>query len=266
MFADETGPRYGETGVRTFSGAPFSVLDSQTSLDCSSWPAGSYTLRETYRNGLGQTAEGTLNFSISNRPAPSFGLAVMGHENTTKMPCELQMTVKGTQDTSAWTKIWRIKGAVVEGANTSSLDCSQLPAGAYLITLEVINDKMITSSEGLNLIRLPDVEATENESQVVPSSSLGLDTPTESVGWLSIGVLALFVTVLVFVLLVKDREPEPLDLPSLGPTPQVLADGSPDTMGLPTIVDDQGVMWRQHPDGRLDWWDADWLVWHGWDA
>ena len=266
VFADETGPRYGETGVRTFSGAPFSVLDSQTSLDCSSWPAGSYTLRETYRNGLGQTAEGTLNFSISNRPAPSFGLAVMGHENTTKMPCELQMTVKGTQDTSAWTKIWRIKGAVVEGANTSSLDCSQLPAGAYLITLEVINDKMITSSEGLNLIRLPDVEATENESQVVPSSSLGLDTPTESVGWLSIGVLALFVTVLVFVLLVKDREPEPLDLPSLGPTPQVLADGSPDTMGLPTIVDDQGVMWRQHPDGRLDWWDADWLVWHGWDA
>lgn len=266
VFADETGPRYGETGVRTFSGAPFSVLDSQTTLDCSSWPAGTYSLRETYRNGLGQTAEGTLNFSISNRPAPSFGLAVKGHENTTAMPCELQMSAAGGQDTSAWTKIWRIKGVAVEGANSSSLDCSQLPAGAYLITLEVVNDKMITSTEGVNLIRLPTIDATENESKTAPSSSLGVDTPTESVGWLSIAVLALFVTVLVFVLLVREREPEPLELPSLGPTPQVLADGSPDTLGLPTVMDDQGVLWRQHPDGRLDWWDAEWLVWHGWDA
>ena len=71
-FGDETGPRYGQTGVRTFTGAPFSVLDSDETLDCSSWPAGSYELKETYRNGLGQTAESTLNFTIQNRPAPVF--------------------------------------------------------------------------------------------------------------------------------------------------------------------------------------------------
>ena len=45
VFADETGPRYGASGVRTFSGAPFTVLDNQTTLDCSHWPAGEYQLK-----------------------------------------------------------------------------------------------------------------------------------------------------------------------------------------------------------------------------
>ena len=59
---------------------------------------------------------------------------------------------------------------------------------------------------------------------------------------MSIGVLALIVSIFVFLLLVRNREPEPLELPSLGPTPQVLEDGSPDTEGLPTTLDDQGVL------------------------
>jgi hypothetical protein len=113
---------------------------------------------------------------------------------------------------------------------------------------------------------MPSSEAALNASQSGPSSSLGEDTPTESVGWLSIGVLALVVTVVVFLAMVRDRRLEPLDLPALGPAPQVLADGSPDAMGLPTITDDQGVLWRKHPDGRLDWWDSEWQVWHGWET
>ena len=90
-------------------------------------------------------------------------------------------------------------------------------------------------------------------------------TPTESVGWLSIGLLDLVVTVLVFLAFTGKRRVEPLDIPHLGPAPQVLEDGRPDPMGLPVITDDQGVMWRQHPDGKLDWWDADWQIWHGWE-
>ena len=35
-FADETDLATAETGVRTFTGAPFSVLDSHNTLDCSS--------------------------------------------------------------------------------------------------------------------------------------------------------------------------------------------------------------------------------------
>jgi hypothetical protein len=56
-----------------------------------------------------------------------------------------------------------------------------------------------------------------------------------------------------------------LELPALGPTPQVLADGSPDSQGLPTTLDDQGVLWRQHPNGAVDWWDGEWSIWHRWE-
>ncbi len=264
-FGDETGPRYGETGVRTFTGAPFSVLDSDHMLDCSSWPAGDYELKETYRNGLGQTAESTLNFTIENRPAPVFTLTVSGHENTTETPCNVRMELTDGRATSGLTKIWRVKGEVVAGANSTVLDCANLPAGAYLITLEVITEKLISSTEGTNLIRLPGEDLSTEERDSLPSTSLGPETETESVGWFSIGALALVVSVLVFVLLVRNREPEALELPSLGPTPQVLADGSPDTQGLPTTVDDQGVLWRQHPGGEVDWWDQEWRIWHRWE-
>ena len=48
MFADETGldTMLGNTDVYRCS---FIVLDNATSIDCSSWPAGEYALRETYR-------------------------------------------------------------------------------------------------------------------------------------------------------------------------------------------------------------------------
>lgn len=264
-FADETGPRYGQSGVRTFTGAPFSVLDTHDVLDCSSWPAGDYELKETYRNGLGQTAENMLNFTIKNRPAPEFSLKVTGHENATDTPCMVSMKLNDGRSESGLTTSWSIKGKIVEGANTSMLDCSNLPAGAYLITLEVVTEKMISSTEGVNLIRLPAADLSANETASLPSSSLGMDTPTESVGWLSISALALVVSIIVFVSMVRSKEPDALDLPSIGPTPQLLPDGSPDTAGLPTTLDDQGVMWRQHPSGELDWWDQEWSVWHRWE-
>ena len=264
-FADETGPRYGQSGVRTFTGAPFSVLDTHDVLDCSSWPAGAYELKETYRNGLGQTAENMLNFTIKNRPAPEFSLKVTGHENATDTPCMVSMILNDGRSESGLTTSWSIKGKTVEGANTSMLDCSNLPAGAYLITLEVVTEKMISSTEGVNLIRLPAADLSANETASLPSSSLGMDTPTESVGWLSISALALVVSIIVFVSMVRSKEPEALDLPSIGPTPQLLPDGSPDTGGLPTTLDDQGVLWRQHPSGQVDWWDQEWSVWHRWE-
>ena len=263
-FSDETGPRYGETGVRTFIGAPISVLDTQQSLDCSSWPAGDYELKETYRNGLGQTAESTLNFTIFNRPPPDFTLGVMGHQNTTDTPCSIMVQSEQSMDYTPMTKVWSIQGTVIQDANSTSLDCSNLGPGVHLVTLEIITEKMISSTEGTNIIRLPSQEQMANESIALPSTSLGSDTETKSVGWFSIGILALVVTILVFLMLVRVREEQPLDLPNLGPEPQILADGSPDAQGLPTTVDDQGMLWRQHPDGSVDWWDQDWRIWHRW--
>lgn len=141
IFADETGPRYDALGVRTFSGAPFTVLDNQTILDCSHWPAGEYTLKEVYRNDLGQTAEYWLNISIHNRPAPDFSMSVIGNENVTDKPCEITMTPNMIGvDFSTFEMIWTIQGTVLPGNRSITYDCSILPAGVHLITLEVINN------------------------------------------------------------------------------------------------------------------------------
>jgi len=145
------------------------------------------------------------------------------------------------------------------------LDCSNLPAGSHLITLEVITTKQISSIQGLNLVRLASNDSDTSVNTTGPSYSLGPATPTQSVGWMSIGVLALLVAVIVFLSLVRTEAPTPHDLPQPGAQPQLLEDGSPDHEGMPTIVDDQGVLWRRHPSGDLDWWDRDWQRWHRWE-
>ena len=113
IFDDETGPRYGAEGIRTFSGAPFTVLDSQEVLDCSRWPAGDYTLRETYRNDLSQTTEDWLNLTIYNRPAPAFSLTTKGNGNSTDTECSITMTPDSNLiDFTPFVKIWRIQEAI----------------------------------------------------------------------------------------------------------------------------------------------------------
>jgi len=266
VFADETGPRYDASGIRTFSGAPFTVLENQTLLDCSHWPAGEYTLKEAYRNDLGQTAESWLNISIHNRPAPTFSMSVIGNENVTDNPCEITMipNMDGV-DFSTFEKIWTIQGTVLPGNRSTTYDCSILPAGVHLITLEVINNEQIRTVHGINLVRLPGLTLSEDEAASLPSRSFGEETQTESVGWFSIGVLGLIVCIVVFMLLVRVKEDTGAGvLRNLGPTPMILADGSPDPQGLPTMTDGEGVLWRQHPDGTTDWWDHQLRIWHKW--
>ena len=266
IFSDETGPRYGATGVRTFSGAPFTVLDSQNSLDCSHWPAGDYQLKEAYRNDLGQTTEDWLNLTIHNRPAPDFTLLVSGNGNTTDTECRITMTPTDEQiDFTSFQKIWRIQGDQIPGNAGDQFDCTTLSAGVHLVSLEVINNELISAIEGVNLVRLPGEELTEEQKSVAPSRSYGDDTETESVGWISIGVLGLVVVVLSYLVLVRVKDSdEQLPMRDLGPTPMILPDGSPDSEGLPTTTDDDGVLWRQHPDGNHDWWDAELRVWVRW--
>ena len=111
IFADETGPRYDASGIRTFSGAPFTVLDNQTILDCSHWPAGDYLLKEAYRNDLGQVTESWLNLTINNRPAPAFSLDVFGNQNNTDEPCFITMIPNMIDvDFTTFEKIWTVQG------------------------------------------------------------------------------------------------------------------------------------------------------------
>lgn len=266
LFADETGPRYAAEGVRTFSGAPFTVLDNQTSLNCSHWPAGEYMLKEAYRNDLGQTTESWLNITIHNRPAPAFSLNVRGDGNTTDTPCMITMVPNmAGVDFTSFDKIWSVQGQQLPGTESNTYDCSVLPAGVHLISLEVINNEQIRTVHGLNLVRQPSEDLTKEEAEALPTRSFGEDTETESVGWYSIGALGLIVAVIVFFMLVRVKdEEEGSGLRSLGPTPTILPDGSPDPEGMPTTTDDSGTLWRQQPDGSMDWWDQDLRIWHKW--
>ena len=266
VFSDETGPRYGASGVRTFSGAPFTVLDSQNALDCSHWPAGDYMLKEAYRNDLGQATEDWLNLTIHNRPAPDFTLVVNGNGNATDTECKV-MLKQSDEDTdfSTFQMIWRIQGEQIEGNIGSEFDCSTLAAGVHLVSLEVINNELISAIEGINLVRLPGVDLTEEQKEIAPSRSYGEDTETESVGWISIGVLGLVVVILSYLILVRVKDDtNELPMRDLGPSPMILSDGSPDPEGLPTTTDDEGVLWRQHPDGNHDWWDNELRIWVRW--
>jgi len=265
MFADETGPRYGAIGTLTFTGAPFIVLDNATTIDCSSWPAGEYSLRETYRNELGQTAETSLNLTIENRPAPAFELLVTGDGLTNDRPCLVAAQPSNdNEDFSEYTMEWDVSSTslISEGP---VYDCSALPAGVHLVVLKVTNLENIASTQAVNIVRLPASELTQEEQEVLPSQSFGEETATEDVGWYTIAVLGLLVAIIVFVLLVRFREnDELLTLPELGPAPQILNDGSPDSEGLPTVLDDEGQLWRKHPDGSMDWWDSAFNIWQRW--
>ncbi|MEC8142494.1 MAG: hypothetical protein VX071_03270, partial [Candidatus Thermoplasmatota archaeon] len=265
LFMDETGPRYGALGTLTFTGAPFIVLDNATSIDCSSWPAGQYSLRETYRNELGQTAEASLNLTIENRPAPTFELVVTGDGLSTDRSCLIAIQpTNSNEDFTPYIKEWDV-------STTSTLtdgpvyDCSALPAGVHLVVLKVTNLENIASTQAVNIVRLPAAELTTEEQEALPSQSFGDETPTEEVGWYTIAVLGFIVAIVVFVMLVRIREDdELLTLPELGPAPQILNDGSPDPQGLPTVLDDEGQLWRKHPDGSLDWWDSSYNIWQRW--
>ena len=151
---------------------------------------------------LDKTTEDWLNLTIHNRPAPEFTLVVNGNGNTTDTECLVTMQQSDdVVDFSSFQKIWRIQGAQIEGDIGDTYDCSVLPAYTFGFS-EVINNELISAIEGVNLVRLPGVELTAEEKVgCAIERSYGEDTETESVGWISIGVLGLVVVVLSYLIL-----------------------------------------------------------------
>ena len=62
----------------------------------------------------------------------------------------------------------------------------------------------------------------------------------------------------VFVLMLKSPEDDELFGSMLDEM------GEPDAEGLPTYIDDNGMLWRKHADGEVDWWDRSSLMWKRW--
>lgn len=256
-FIDETGPRWDFVGTRSIVGTPFKVLDSDDVLDCSNWPAGNYLITETYQNGLGQTTTDTLELVIANKPPPHFSIEVSGNEELAGTPCTITHVAAAGEDHEDYVKDWRITPSIGLVANTSALDCSKWEAGVYKILLTVTNDEEIRTTGGIMLIREPSTEF-ESEDSDAPVLSKREETDTSSVGLWGIGVLSLALGVAVFVLMMRSPEDDQLGANMLNDM------GEPDSEGLPTHLDENGMLWRKHDDGEVDWWDRSSMMWKRW--
>jgi len=259
VFVDETGPRWGKDGTRSITGTPFTVLDSDEYLDCSTWPAGIYSIKETYGNGLGQTTSDELEIVIANRPPPNFELTVTGYGLEAETPCNVLHVPSPGEDHSDFTKSWTITPKIYMKGNTSLIDCSIWPPGVYKVLLTVTNHEGIKSTEGEMLVRLPSSTMTADEAVEVPQESRGAETTTSNVGLYGMGALSLILGIAVFVIMLRGPSEDELMAGAM-----LDEYGQPDSEGLPTHTDDSGVLWRRHEDGEVDWWDRASMMWKRW--
>jgi len=256
-FIDETGPRWNFAGTRSIVGTPFKVLDTDYVLDCSNWPAGIYIVTETYQNGLGQTTSDTLELVIVNKPPPHFTINVEGNDALAGTPCTVSHVQASGENHELYTKDWTITPSIGMVANTSTLDCSKWESGVYKILLTVINDEEISTTGGVMLVRMSSPEL-ESEDENAPVLSRGVETETSDVGLWGIGLLSLVLGIAVFVLMMRGPEDEHLEGKILNET------GEPDSEGLPTHTDENGMLWRRHDGGEVDWWDRASMMWKRW--
>ena len=101
-------------------------------------------------------------------------------------------------------------------------------------------------------------EELVTEDEGAPVLSRGEQTETSSVGLWGIGVLSLVLGIAVFVLMMRGQEDDQIGGSMLDSM------GEPDADGLPTHVDENGMLWRRHGDGEVDWWDRSALMWKRW--
>ena len=130
-------------------------------------------------------------------------------------------------------------------------------SGVYKILLTVTNDEEISTTGGTMLIRMPSPEMASADEDA-PALSKGQETETSSVGIWGIVMLSLVLGIAVFVLMMKSPEDDELFGGLLNDM------GEPDSEGLPTHVDENGMLWRKHDNGEVDWWDRSSMMWKRW--
>mgnify|MGYP005712433113 FL=1 len=127
----------------------------------------------------------------------------------------------------------------------------------YKVLLTVTNDEEISTTQGTMLVRIPPMDLQDVDEDA-PRLSRGAETETSTVGLWGIGALSLLLGIAVFVLMMRGPEDDELSSSMLD------ENGEPDAEGMPTHIDEQGMLWRRHPDGEVDWWDRSSLMWKRW--
>ena len=139
------------------------------------------------------------------------------------------------------------------------LNCKMWLPGIHRIIVNVTNSEGISATNGVNLVRMPplgdqNLSTWGNES--VTSSwpvRSGGEVESEYMGYIGtgIGMLLLF---LISILVLK-RFGDDMQGDFSTSKSQISSEG------LPTHRDEDGHLWRQHPDGQIDWWDETANMW-----
>ena len=262
---DAIGNRYDLSGTVQFLGAPWLVapleasgaLPSSDQIDCSEWPAGEYTLLLVYRNSLGHSLEVWNNFTILNQPAPEFTLNVTGDADEIGTTCAVIIEPTDAATFNAARVDWEIEPSE-QGVGGMQVDCTMWLPGVHRIVVKVANSEGITATEGFNLVRIPPLDGDLSQwgDETVRSTwpvRSGEELETAVGGYIAtaMGMLILFFVTLLILRRFGEGGSQGFELMNAGPNSD----------GLPTHLDEEGHLWRQHPNGEIDWWDSAAEMW-----
>lgn len=275
---DLVGAHYDEMGIVSIQGVPWSVGEYESPLDCSRWPAGDYTIEEHYRNGLGMTATASLALRIHVHPPPAFGVNVTGQSTEAGTPCSLAIEAEGgTQMPEMGVRWLHIDpaqvGEIIDEDET--VDCTMWAPGVHKVRTTLTSPQGRETTVAFNLVRLPpaadaslEVRNASGDPTRWPAVSEGLEFEPEplflnlaaSIAAVGVGGFLAAILLAFIAASLIDRE---------AATEEQMweaAPAAPDNGGLPSHVDENGIHWRQQPDGQVDWWDAtsgQWLRFQG---
>ena len=262
---DKIGHRYNKTGEVQFIGAPWispSILPGEITpnndeIDCSNWPAGKYSLKLIYHNSLGYSLETWANFSILNQPAPAFNLNLTGQNMEIGSLCFITIEPTDGTDFSENEITWTTtpKHNVSGGLE---VNCKMWMPGIHRIIVNVTNSEGISATNGINLVRIPPLNenlttwGNESVTSSWPVRSGG-EIESEITGYIATGIGMILLLLISIMILKRFGE----DIGDEFKTSKTNIDAE----GLPTHTDEDGHLWRQHPDGQIDWWDSNANIW-----
>ena len=271
-FSDEVGDHYDVTGQLVLSGVPWLVLASADSIDCSRWPAGDYHVVEQYQNGLGFFVTEQISFTINNHPPPEFDLLVNGSNGRLGDTCSIEVIARGETNLLGTSVDWAVsdpRNKDVELPGDSLIDCTDWSPGLHKVQVTLTSPQGQKTVDGVNIIRVPPSNMSAAETANIsgsenwPAHSAGENYKPEPMFYSSVAstaavvgigtLVAVLLGVLVGLMMTRQKLDESYDRPYGGLAVEEYAASEAD--GLPTYSDPQGIVWRQYPDGSMDWFD-----------
>ncbi|MEE3030341.1 MAG: hypothetical protein VX331_03940 [Candidatus Thermoplasmatota archaeon] len=231
---------------------------------------------------MGFGASTILEVTIENHPAPDFSILVNGQNQRMGTGCSVIAVSAENQTDTDLEFSWLItnpKNQERTESDVKDLDCGLWDPGVHKVRVTATNPQMQTTTLGVNVVRLPPIDPSDpslgniSDDTAWPSSSSGEDYEAiplflnlqASAAAIGGGGILFGLIFGIFAGLVLTRKSS--DSPRLEEVMEAAASSMVEGQiedvadGLPTYTDPQGITWRQHPDGSMDWWDEIEGIW-----